>query len=147
MPEVVEAFEGQATGERPVPDDGHDAPAGTELVLLGHRQAVGVADHRGRVAVLDPIVLRLGARRVPGEATGLAQGGEVGHSAGQHLVHVGLMAGVPQEDVARGVEHAVQGHGELDGAEVGPEVPVPGALDGVDDETTDLTGELLELGV
>ena len=62
VPEVVEPLEGHPAGERAVADHGHDPPAVAELVLLRDREAVGVADDRGRVAVLDPVVLRLGPR-------------------------------------------------------------------------------------
>ena len=42
-------------------------------VVLRDGQAVGVADDRGRVAVLDPVVLGLGPARVAREPAGLAQ--------------------------------------------------------------------------
>ena len=61
---------------------------------------MGVAEDRRGVAVLDPVVLGLGARRVPGQSTPLAQLGEAVAAPGEDLVHVGLVAGVPQEDVA-----------------------------------------------
>ena len=67
---------------------------------------------------------------------------------GDDLVHVGLVAGVPQHDVAGRVEDAVHGEGELDRAEVGAEVPAgPGTGDGIDDELADLAGELVEFWV
>ncbi len=56
------------------------------------------------------------------------------------------MAGVPQHDVAGRVEDPVDGEGQLDGPEVGTQVPA-GAGDGVDDELSDLDGEGAELGV
>ena len=59
-------------------------------------------------------------------------------------MHVGLVAGVPQQGVARRLEHAVQGERQLDRAEVGTEVAA--ALgDRGDDEVTDLSGQLGEL--
>ena len=62
------------------------------------------------------------AARVAGEAAGLAQLVEAGLPAGDDLVDVGLVAGVPQDGVAWGVEHPVQGQRQLDRAEVGAEV-------------------------
>ena len=59
--EVVEALERQAAGEGAITDHRHDAPLVAKLMLLRHREAVGVADHGGRVAVLDPVVVGLGA--------------------------------------------------------------------------------------
>ena len=100
VPEVVQPLEGHAAGERAVADHRDDPAALAVLVLLGDGEPVGVADHRRGVAVLDPVVLGLGAGRVAGEATGLAQRGEVGGPAREHLVDVGLVAGVPEDDVA-----------------------------------------------
>ena len=74
------------------------------------------------MAVLDPVVLALRSRRVAGQAPRLAEVDEVVAAAGDDLVDVGLVAGVPQHDVAGRVEHPVDGEGELDGAEVGAEV-------------------------
>ena len=83
---------------------------------------MGVADDRRGVAVLDPVVLGLGPARVAREAAGLAEVDEVVAAAGDDLVDVGLVAGVPQEDVAGRVEHPVDGERELDGAQVGAQV-------------------------
>ena len=65
---------------------------------------------------------------------------------GEHLVGVGLVADVPEDLVAGGVQHRVQRDGELTGAEVGPEVPAD-LPDRVDDVLADLLGELRELGL
>ncbi len=65
---------------------------------------------------------------------------------GQHLVRVGLVADVPDDLVARGLEQAVERDRELAGAEVGTEVAADLA-DHVDDQLADLLGELLQLGV
>jgi hypothetical protein len=143
--QVVEALEGHAAGHRAVTDDGHDAPV-PALDRLGGREPVGIAQHRGGVAVLDPVVLGLGARRVARHAAGLAEVVEALEAPGDHLVGVGLVAGVPQDDVVGGVEHTVQGQGELDHAEVGAEVaPVGG--DRLDDGLAHLRGEDLQLGL
>ena len=75
------------------------------------------------MAVLDPVVLGLAPARVARQPAALAQVGEVVARAGDDLVHVGLVAGVPQDDVAGRVEDPVQGEGQLDHAEVGAEVP------------------------
>src|SRR5690606_33494148 len=101
----------------------------------------------GGVAVRDPVVLRLGPARVAGEAALLAERVEVRRPAGDDLVHVGLVAGVPQDDVPGRVEHPVQGQRELDRTEVRPQVPAAGSGHGVDDELPDLGGELRQLVV
>ena len=64
--------------------------------------------------------------------------------AGEQLVHVGLVAGVPDQRVARGVEHAVERDRELDDAEVRAQVPA-GARDARDQLTADLGGQRGEL--
>ena len=65
-------------------------------------------------------------------------------AAGQHLVHVGLVAGVEDDRVVRRVEDAVQREGELDHAEVGAEVPA-GRSDLVDQEFTDFLCQIAQL--
>ena len=134
--QVVERLVGHAPGEGAVADDGHH-PAVAALQLEGGGHAVGVAEDGRGVAVLDPVVLRLGAARVAGEPVLLAEVGEGVAAAGDQLVDVGLVAGVPQQQVAGRVEGPVQGQGELDDAEVGAEVTTGGG-DGVDDELPDL---------
>jgi hypothetical protein len=59
--EVVEPLEGHAAGQRPVADDRHDAAVvlAPQLERLG--EAVGVAEDGRGVAVLDPVVVGLGA--------------------------------------------------------------------------------------
>ena len=61
------------------------------------------------MAVLDPVVLGLGPGRVARQPAGLAQLVEAVPAAGDDLVDVGLVAGVPQDDVVGRVEHPVQG--------------------------------------
>jgi len=73
-----------------------------------------------------------------------AQVGEVVPAAGEQLVHVRLVAGVPDDPVDGRVEGPVEGDGELHDAEVGAEVAAP---DGhrPDEEVPDLGGQLGEL--
>ena len=96
------------------------------------------------MAVLDPVVGRLGPGGIARQPTRLAQCGEPEPPAGHDLVDVGLVAGVPEDGVARGVEDPVQGEGQLDDAEVGAEVAA-GERHRLDDEAPDLAGEDLEL--
>ena len=42
--------------------------------------------------------------------------------AGQYFVSVGLVSDVPDEFVVRGIEDVVNGDGQFDDAETGPEV-------------------------
>ena len=59
-------------------------------------------------------------------------------------MRVGLMADVPQDLVARGLQQRVQRHGQLARAEIGAEM-APDLPDGVDDVLAHLLRELREL--
>ena len=144
VPEVVEPLEGHAAGHGPVADDGDDPALGG--AAAGHRggQAVGVAQDRRGVAVLHPVVDRLGPRRVARQAAGLAQGAEHLPPAGDDLVHVGLVAGVPQQDVPGRGEHPVQGQRQLDRTQVGAQVAAR-CRHRLDDEAADLLGQDVQL--
>jgi hypothetical protein len=87
---------------------------------------------------------RLGAARVAREPVRLAQGREQVAPAGDDLVGVGLVTGVPQDEVAGRIEHPVEGQRELDHAQIGAEVPAR-HRHRLDDELTDLLSELFEL--
>ena len=86
----------------------------------------------------------LGLARVAGQAALLPQPVEAAGPAGDHLVDVRLVAGVPEDPVVRRVEDPVQGQGQLDDAEVRTEV-APGARHRGDEELADLLGQRLEL--
>ena len=74
------------------------------------------------MAVLDQVVVGLGPVRVSREASALAQACEASRPAGDELVHIGLVPGVPDDAVRGGLEHPVQGERELDHSEVRPQV-------------------------
>ena len=141
MAQVVEPLVGHAAGERSVADHRHDPTSGVAAQVLGGGQAVGVGQHGGGVAVLDPVVVGLGPRRVARQTRRAGGGWRTFSAAGDQLVHVGLMPGVPQDDVVGRVEDPVQRQGELDVAEVRTQVAAVG-LDGLDDDLADLRGEL-----
>ncbi len=144
MAEVVERLVRQASGHRTVADHRHDVPAGLGDTGVARRcQPVGVGEHRRRMRVLDQVVPALLTARVPRQTARLAQVFEPGEAAGDELVHVGLVPGVPQHRVGRRLEHAVQRQRELDRAEVGSQVAAVGS-DGLHDHVTDLPGELAQ---
>ena len=70
------------------------------------------------MAVLDEVVLALLAAGVAGDTARLAQAGEALGASGEDLVHVCLVTGVPEDRVAGGFEHAMQGDRQLDGTEI-----------------------------
>jgi hypothetical protein len=70
----------------------------------------------------EGIVAALGALGEAGQASALAQRADAVAPAGENLVRVGLMPDVPDQPVARGVEHMMQRHRQLDHAEPGAQV-------------------------
>jgi DNA-binding MarR family transcriptional regulator len=96
------------------------------------------------VAVLDEVVLGLGPGGVARHAAALAEPAEPVEAPGDELVHVGLVAGVPDDDVAGRVEHAVERQRELDRPQVGTEVAAVDR-DRVDQDLTDLRRERSQL--
>jgi hypothetical protein len=98
------------------------------------------------VAGAHDVVLGLVDRAERRQTAVLADRVQLVAAAGQDLVGIGLVADVPEDLVARGVEEAVEGDGQLAGPEVGAEVAADLA-DRVDDQLADLLGELLELGI
>ncbi|CAB4733756.1 unannotated protein [freshwater metagenome] len=84
--------------------------------------------------------------RVAREAASLTETGEVVLAPGDDLVHVRLMAGIPEDGVLGRLEHTVQSERELHGAEVGSEVAA-GLTDGLHHEVTNLPGQIGEFRV
>ena len=91
----------------------------------------------------ERVVLALGALGEAGEAAALAQGADAIAPAGQDLVRVGLVADVPDNPIARRVEHVMQGDGELDDTQARTEMP-PGHRYCVDRLGPQLVRDLLE---
>ena len=69
---------------------------------------------------------------------------EVFGTTSNEFVGVGLMPGIPQDDVVRGVEHAMESEGELDHPEVGAEMAAVG-VDRFNDDVAHLGRERGEL--
>ena len=61
----------------------------------------------------EGIVFAFAALGEAGEAAGLAQRADPAATARENLVRIGLMADVPDQPVARRVEHVVQRDGQL----------------------------------
>ena len=115
VPDVVQAFERHARGERAVADDRDDVVIlALQVARDGH--ALGRRDRRPGVAGTELVVLGLVADEESGDAAVLPERAEAVASARQHLVDVRLVAGVPHDLVARRIEHAMHRDGELHGA-------------------------------
>ena len=92
----------------------------------------------------ERVVFALGALGEAGQPAAHAQRADAVAPAGEDLVRIGLVADVPDEPVARRVEHVVQRDGQLDHAEPGAEVAA-GDRDGRNRLLAQLVGELAQL--
>ena len=92
----------------------------------------------------ERVVFALGALGEAGEAAALAQRADAVAAAGEDLVRIGLVADVPDQAVARRVEHVVQRDRQLDHAQAGAEVTA-GDRHRVDGLLAQLVGELPQL--
>ena len=81
-------------------------------------EAAGVPGH-------EQVVVALGGVGIAHQPAARADAVELGIAAGEQLVRVDLVAGVPDEAVAAEVELQMQGQGQLDHAEVAGEVGGP----------------------
>jgi hypothetical protein len=144
--DVVQRFPAHAARQGAVTDDRDHVAVAVTVELVGLGQAVGVGQRGAGMAGLHPVVLALAARRIAGQPTLLAQVVEVRAPTGEHLVDVGLMAGVEDDRVARRVEDPVQGECQLDDAQVGAEMSASGSNLG-DEELADLQSEIVHLGL
>ena len=146
--DVVERLHRQAGADGRVADADRDPLTsrriGCRAEVAGRCQPDPDADAGARVAAIEDVVVALPAPREAADPVDLAQRLESVPSAGQELVCVGLVAGVPHDPVARRVHDPVQGEGDLDGAERAREMPA-GRLDGADHLLAHLGGERLEL--
>jgi hypothetical protein len=98
------------------------------------------------VAGAHDVVLGLGDRAERRQPVVLADRRQPVAATGEDLVRVGLVADVPEDLVGGRVEQAVEGDGELAGAQVGAEMAADLA-DRVDDVGAHLLRDLLQLGV
>ena len=139
--DIVQRLPAHAAGERAVAHHRDHMPVAVPGQFERLGQPVGIRQRRARVAGLDPVVFALGARRISRKPTLFAQTFEVRAAAGQHLVHVGLVAGVEDDRIVRRIEHPVDRQRQLDDAEVGPQMP-PGSSHLVDQKLANLAGQI-----
>ena len=141
---VIQRLEGHTGAHGAVADDGHGIPVFTLLLRCqGHAQRS--RDGGAGVRRAEGVVCALGTLRETRDAAELPQGGHAITPAGEDLVRIGLVAHVPHQPVFGRVEHMVQGHGQLDGAQVGAEVPA-GLGDTVQHIGAQLAGQGFQLG-
>ena len=113
MAKVVDPLVGHASRECAIADDRDDASPGTHRGCLGGGKPMGVTKYGRCVRVLDPVVRALLARGIATDALGLTEVLKGADPPGQHLVHIRLMPGVPQNDVLGRFKDPVQGNREF----------------------------------
>ena len=92
----------------------------------------------------ERIVVALAALGETGQAAAGAQRADAVAAAGQDLVRIGLVADVPDQTVARGVEGIMDRRGQFDHAEAGAEMSA-GDRDRVDGFLAQFVGDLPHL--
>ena len=139
MTDVVECLVGHPARQGAIAND-HDHVSG--IALPPHRLSHpgGITETGRRMAVLNEIVLAFGAVRIAAHAAQLAQPRKSLAGTRQQLVDVCLVAGVPEDPVPGALEHPMERQGQLDDAEVGPEVAT-GLGDGRNQELADFIGQ------
>ena len=106
--------------------------------------------HRGRdggrgVSRAEDVEIRLGAAQEGSQAVLAANGVQAVVPPREDLVDVGLVARVPHDAVAGGVEDVVQRHREFGDAQASPEVS-PNLRDDIDEAFAHLAYEVRQLG-
>lgn len=96
------------------------------------------------MAGAETVVVALGALGETRQAAAHAQGADAVAAAGENLMWISLMADIPDEPIAWGVEHEMQGDRELDHAETGAQMTA-GHRNRVDGLATQLGRNLLKL--
>ena len=104
---IVHRLIGHAGGHRAVADHRDDVVLAAGEVAR-HRHAEAGRDRGRGVRGAERVVFALGALGEAGQAAAHAQRADAVAAAGEDLVRIGLMADVPDQPVARRVEHVVQ---------------------------------------
>ena len=108
----------------------------------GHAECSGNAG--GGMGGAEGVVIAFVAARETAQAVQLAQRGHPVAATRQDLVRIGLMAHIPDDAVFGRVEHVMQGHRQLDRAQVGTQVAT-GTGNAVQQKLPQLFGQGLEL--
>ena len=140
---VVERLERESAHQRRVSDDDRD-PLQSVPQVARFGQPFGDGQAGARVAAVEHVMARFAAAREPADAVDLAERPEPVKPAGQQLVGIRLVPGVPHDPVAGRLEQAVKRERQLDNPEGRAEVSA-GVGDRPDDRFADLGSQLDEL--
>ena len=128
-PALFMASKTMPRGKGAVADHGHDVPRFSSGCSRSspHLQAQGRGHAAAGVAGHEQVVVAFGRIGVAHQAALGPHRVELVVAAGDHLVGVDLVAGVPDQAVAAEIEGGVQGQGQLDHAQVRGEMGRPRA--------------------
>ncbi len=141
---VLDRLEGHPAGHRAVADDGHHAAILAVAAAHPFLDPDRVTNRRGGVPGAHDVVLGLLDGAEGRQPAVLADRVQLVVAAREDLVRVGLVTDVPQNLVARGLEHRMNRDGDLARPEIGAEV-APDLPDGIDDPLAHLLGQGLKL--
>ena len=143
LADVVERLEAEPAHQGRIADHDRD-PLEAVAQVARLRQALADGQAGSGMTAVEHVVGRFAAAREATDAIERAQRAETGQSAGQQLVGIRLVTGVPDDPVARRLEQPVEGDRDLDDPERRAEMAA-GRLDRGDDRGPDLVGQLLQL--
>ncbi len=140
---IVHGLVSHAGGHRAVADHGNDIILAAGEVAR-HRHAERRRDRGRGMGGAERIVIAFGSLGETGQPAAGAKRADAVAAAGQDLVRIGLVADVPDQAIARGVEHVVQRRRQFDDAEAGAEMPACNR-DGIDGFLAQFVGNLPDL--
>ena len=109
-------------------------------------EAKAGGNRRGGVRGAERIVFTFAALGETRKPTALAKRADAIAPAGENLMRIGLVADIPDDDIARRIEHVMQRHGEFDDAEARAQMPARDRY-GVDHFRAQFIGDLAEMGL
>src|SRR5207244_7712664 len=121
LADVIEGLEAEAARDRRVADDDRD-PLAAPAQVPGRGEPLPDREAGARVAAVEHVVLGLAPTREPADSAELAKGSEPLEPAGQELVGVGLVTGVPADPVTRRLEQPMERDRQLDDPEAASEM-------------------------
>ncbi len=115
---VVERLVREAAGKRAVAEHGDDRFVASRMIAR-FRHAQRRRNARACMTGTEAVVLGLAAHREARQTAALANRRKAIAPPGQNLMHVALMADVPNDPVGGQVQHLVQRERQLDDAQIG----------------------------
>ena len=119
--DVIERFEGDAVRQRRITENGHDVFIAAELIA-GRADSQRGLQGRAGVRRAIAIVLALAPHGKTADSFRAANRVETVFAPGQQFVNITLVTDIPDELIFGSAKDVMEGEGQLDHAEVGPEV-------------------------